>query len=54
MNPNDFGELLCLLPPVCQDFHLSSEISQHVLDALAQSFGQTFMVPSRLTTHLDL
>lgn len=42
MNPNDFGDLLTfyLAPPAVQSFYLSSEISEHLLDGLAQNVVQ--------------
>ena len=34
-----------LLQPIGQCFHLFREVSAHLLDELAQTFAQTFMVP---------
>lgn len=47
MNPDNFGELLSshLVPPAGQGLHLSSEISQNLLDVLAQLLVQTFLFP---------
>ena len=44
MNPNDFSDPLNVHvePPAAQRFHISSEISQHLLNGLAQN---VFMVP---------
>lgn len=46
---NDFGDPpTCLIvSPACQSFHTFCEISQHLLDHLAQMFIQTFLVPRR-------
>ncbi len=47
MSPTDFGDLLTcpLAPPAGQSFHLSSEISPHLLDGLARYLVQPFKFP---------
>lgn len=47
MKPNDFGDTLTspLAPLASQSFHLSCEISQHLLDGLLQTFVWAFIVP---------
>ncbi len=47
MKPNDFGDPLTFhpVPPAGQAFHLSSEISQNLLDGLAQTFVESFLIP---------
>lgn len=47
MNPDNFSELLTfhLVPPAGQGLHLSSEISQNLLDVLAQILVQIFLFP---------
>lgn len=49
VNPHDFGDLLTaqLVSPTCQNFHVSSKMSQHLLDVV-----QPFVVPSWLVTRV--
>lgn len=47
MTPGGFGNPLAfaIVRPAGQSFHLSCEISQHLLDGLAQNVVQIFIVP---------
>ncbi len=48
MNPDDFDDPLTflLVSPADQSFNFSSEMSQHLLDGLAQNMAATFMGPT--------